>query len=278
MGIKDSVRLRGRAGLLRRVGKQAGVISLQLAKYVSPHPYAMPAIKRPLLAATFAVVWASATTFAFALPGPTACLLVGVAGLHELSDGSLTDSESEADQRRYIQLTRDARARIKNTFGSAESKPILVFFSRPDGFGPFRLNAYGSTQFIGSRACVMVGPKGESIDVVAHELMHAEIHHRVGFLKRFLQLPTWFDEGIAMQVDYRNRYALSPQDAQNADDVRGFTTFSSFFKGDEQAVVRNYASAKQVAASWLSKVGSTSLYARLQRMRNGESFAEIVTE
>jgi hypothetical protein len=238
----------------------------------------MPPIKRTLLAATFAVALVSATTFAFGLPGPTACLFVGVAELHKLSDGSLTDNESEVDQRRYVQLTRDARARIEGTFGSVESKPTLVFFSRPDGFGPFRLNAYGSTQFIGRRACVMVGPKGQSVDVVAHELMHAEIHHRVGYLKRFLQLPTWFDEGVAMQVDYRNRYSLSSQDAQNADYVRGLTTFSSFFKDDEQAVIRNYASAKQVAASWLSKVGTTSLYSRLQRMRNGESFAEIITE
>jgi hypothetical protein len=108
--------------------------------------------------------------------------------------------------------------------------------------------------------------------------MHAEIHHRVGYLKRFLQLPTWFDEGVAMQVDYRTRYSLSPQDSQTADYVRDLTTFSSFFKGDEQAVVRNYASAKQVVASWLSKVGTTSLYARLQRLKNGESFDEIVTE
>jgi hypothetical protein len=238
----------------------------------------MPAIKHTLVAATFAVVLASATTFAFALPGPTACLLVGVADLHKLSDGSLTESESEVDQQRYVQLTRDARARIKSTFGKVESKPILVFFSRPDGFGPFKLNAYGSTQFIGSRACVMVGPKGQSVDVVAHELMHAEIHHRAGYLKRFLQLPTWFDEGVAMQVDYRPRYSLSPQDIQNADYVRGLTTFSSFFASDEQAVVRNYASAKQVVASWLSKVGTTSLYSRLQRMRGGESFAEVVTE
>lgn len=237
----------------------------------------MPPIKRSRLAVTvtFTLALASATTFAFALPGPTACMLVGVTALHALSDGSLTDSESAADQQRYVQLTRDARARIEGTFGAAESKPILVFFNHPNGFGPFRLNAHGSTQFIGSRACIMVGPKGQSVDVVAHELMHAEIHHRVGYLKRFLQLPTWFDEGVAMQVDHRPRYTLSPQDAQNVDDVRGLTTFSSFFTGDEQTVVRHYAAAKQVAAAWLSTVGPASLYARLQRMRDGESFADI---
>jgi hypothetical protein len=238
----------------------------------------MPKNMRNFLIAMFTVALASATTFAFALPGPTACLLIGVAELHKLSDGSLTESESEVDQQRYVQLTRDARVRIESTFGTVESKPILVFFDRPEGFGPFRLNAYGSTQFIGSRACVLVGPKGQNIDVVAHELMHAEIHHRVGYLKRFLQLPTWFDEGVAMQVDYRPRYSLSPQDAQKTAYVRDFTTYSTFFKGDDQALRRNYASAKHEVASWLSKVGSTSLYSRLQRMRDGQSFAEASAE
>ena len=133
----------------------------------------MPAMKHKFLIAMFAVVLATATTFAFALPGPTACLLIGVAELNRLSDGSLTGSELEADQQRQLQLTRDARALIDSTFGTPESKPILVFFDQPDGFGPFRLNAYGSTQFIGSRACVMVGPKGQNVDVLAHELMHA---------------------------------------------------------------------------------------------------------
>ncbi len=238
----------------------------------------MLTIKHKLLVATFAVVFASATTFAFALPGPTACLLVGAVELHQLSGGSLSESESEVDQQWQVQLTRDARARIESAFGAVESKPILVFFDQPDGFGPFRLNAYGSTQFIGSRACVMIGPKGQNVDVVAHELMHAEIHHRVGYLAYFLQIPTWFDEGVAMQVDYRSRYSLSPQDAQNTAYVRDLTAGSTFFKGDDQALTRNYASAKHEVASWLSKVGSTSLYSRLQRMRDGQSFAEAITE
>lgn len=92
---------------------------------VSSHQDTMPAIKHKPLVATFAVVLASATTFAFALPDPTACLLIGVAELHRLSDGSFTESESEVNQQRYVQLTRDARERIEATFGAVESKPIL---------------------------------------------------------------------------------------------------------------------------------------------------------
>lgn len=232
--------------------------------------------KRSLLVATFVIALVSAATLVFALPGPTACVLIGAADLHELPGGTLTESATPDDQQRYIQLTRDAHERIKTTFGAAQSKPIIVFFNRLNWFGPLRFNAHGSTQFIGSRACIMVGPKGQSVDVVAHELMHAELHHRLGSMKRLMQLPAWFDEGIAMQVDYRNDYVLSPQDALSADYVRDFATFSSFFKGDRPTVIRNYGSAKQVVGSWLAKVGNTSLYGHLQRMKNGESFADVV--
>jgi hypothetical protein len=126
------------------------------------------ALKHKFLIAMFAVVLATTTTFAFALPGPAACLLLGVYDLQKLSNGSLAESESAVDQQRFAQLMRDARLRIESTFGAVESKPIIVFFDHPGVFGPFRLNAYGSAQFIAGRACVMVGPKGQNVDVVAH--------------------------------------------------------------------------------------------------------------
>lgn len=81
-----------------------------------------------------------------------------------------------------------------------------------------------------------------------------------------------------MQVDYRPRYSLSSQDAQNTAYVRDLTTGSTFFEGDDQSLTRNYASAKHEVASWLSKVGSDSLYSRLQRMKDGQSFAEAIAE
>ena len=81
-----------------------------------------------------------------------------------------------------------------------------------------------------------------------------------------------------MQVDYRARYSLSPQDSQNTAYVRDLTASSNFYKGDDLALTRNYASAKHEVASWLTKVGTTTLYSRLQRMRDGQSFAEATTE
>ena len=165
-----------------------------------------------------------------------------------------------------LRFTSRYAAKHETTRGSTQHEKSICF------------NAYGSTQSIGSRTCVMVGPKGQNVDVVAHELMHAEIHHRVGYLAYFFQIPTWFNEGVAMQVDYRARYSLSPQDSQNTAYVRDLTASSNFYESDDQALTRNYASAKHEVASWLTKVGTTTLYSRLQRMRDGQSFAEATTE
>lgn len=231
---------------------------------------------RMLIAGAVASSLAFGFTSARAFPGPTACMFVGVADLHALPDGSLTDSTSPDEQDRYIRLTLESRERIANTFGEPKARPVLVYFSRPDGFGPFKLNAFGSTQFIGPRACVMIGPKGQNIDVVAHELMHAEIHERAGFWNRFMKIPTWFDEGLAMQVDYRPKYVLAAEDAHAKDEVRQLTSFSSFFKGGEKVVVSNYAKARVLVADWVAKVGKASVYQRLYQLRDGQSFEEAI--
>jgi hypothetical protein len=226
------------------------------------------------LVALFTVV--TVTTCAAALPGPTACLLVAATGPSELSPDILADRDSGIDSRVYLSLVHEARQRIESTFGKAEAKPIVVFLGRTARIGPFRLNAYGSSQFVGGRACVMIGPEGRSVDVVAHELMHAELNHRVGSLNYFRDVPTWFDEGLAMQVDHGRQYLLTAHDARNSDRVRALTKSAQFFVADDEALTYNYASAKHEVAEWLSQVGAANLYIRLGRVRAGASFADAV--
>jgi hypothetical protein len=230
-----------------------------------------------ILIITIAIVLAAFATFAMAQPGPTACLLVGVAGLSEYSNRTLFTSETRGNSPHLLQITSDARNRIENVFGRPESAPMIVFLDNSSRIGPFKLNTYGSTQFVGSRTCVMVGPQGRNIDVVAHELMHAELSQRVGHLNYLLEVPTWFDEGVAMQVDYRSRYSPTPEVAQRSGQVLTLTTGSSFFVADDDALTFNYASAKHEVAIWLSQVGTSSLYRQLARMKAGESFSEIYT-
>ena len=128
---------------------------------------------------------------------------------------------------------------------------------------------------LGTRVCVFIGPKGRSVDVVAHELVHAEVFERVGPWARATQLPVWFDEGLAMQVDYREAYDLS----ENFDTsfVRTLASPADFYTAGEDALTMNYGSAKVEVARWVAGVGARSVFAQLARLRNGEPFASIDT-
>ena len=229
--------------------------------------------KRTLFAACCIALGLGLATLAYAVPGATACALIESAGLESLPDRVLVEPGSSAPEwDRLLDLISKARARIENTFGAPRAKPIVVFFQDTQFFWPLKLNAYGSTSFIGSRACVMVGPKGQNLDVVAHELMHAELFERVGYVRRFTEIPVWFDEGIAMQVDFRPRYELPKGEPIDTTYVRQLETARQFFQQNDQQLTKNYAAAKAEVAHWLSEADVQSLYQRFERIRTGEKF------
>jgi putative transposon-encoded protein len=201
--------------------------------------------------------------YAYSNPGVAACVV---------SDGQQVPSTMQA------QLLSDSKARIQQSFGSLQSKPMVVFFNEPNTFWPLKPNEYGSTNFIGSRVCVIVGPKGQNIDVLAHELMHAEIAARVGYWRRFTQLPVWFDEGLAMQVDYRPNYTLSLSESESTkvDYVKSLQSSREFFAPSDELLTKNYASAKVVVNKWVTDLGNSAVFSRLELIRAGESFESMI--
>ena len=210
----------------------------------------------------FVAVLSSATAgYAYLNPGIAACIV---------------SKKNQVRSAIHDQLVTDSRARIQQTFGSLQSNPLVVFFDEPDTFWPFRPNEYGSTNFIGSKVCVIIGSKGQNIDVLSHELMHAEIAERVGHWRRFTELPVWFDEGLAMQVDYRIAYDLPASESSKADDVKSLRTAGDFFTANDATLTKNYASAKTVVKKWVSDVGSSNVYRQLERVRAGESFDSVI--
>ncbi len=219
--------------------------------------------RKAFLAFTFAAIVLGLTLYVYANPGVAAC--------------AITDSNQEHSAV-YEQLLMESSTRIKNTFGTLQSKPIVVFFNNRKMFWPLTLNEYGSTQFIGPKVCVMIGPKGQNLDVVAHELMHAEIADRVGYWGRLTQLPVWFDEGLAMQVDFRPRYVIRDVSGAEAEYVKTLLSAGEFFVQNDDLLTQNYAVAKAEVARWVEDVGGASVYSRLERIRAGESFHAISSQ
>jgi hypothetical protein len=199
------------------------------------------------------------------------CAALPLSGYVQLPDGSFASPvRSTAERAALSELTVAARARIAETYGPHRADPRIVFFEPSRLSAALGLNGTGSTSFIPGGACVLIGPAGRNVDVVAHELMHAEILDRAGYWARLWQLPVWLDEGLAMQVDRREHYAWTGQnEAGGSAFVRGLDSARQFFSTDADQLTRNYAAAKRETCDWLQQQPD-GVYPLLQQLRNGE--------
>lgn len=239
--------------------------------------------KRKVLTALTGVLGLSAATILYAAhahPSELACLFVESVGLESLPDGTLVAAGSSvAERAMFLELQSQARVRIESTFGAWRSRPVVAFFNDLRTFWPLNVNTYGSAASIGNTTCVLIGPNGQNVDVVAHEFMHQELNERVGAWRLFTEVPVWFNEGVAMQVDFRPHFALpAGATANNTGEVRGLKSVGQFNQGNNQQLTQHYAFAKAEVAQWLANIGRDNLYPRLERIRAGESFDAVVAK
>ena len=212
-----------------------------------------------------------------AQPQAGACALINYRGLEKVAPGILATSDVTIRQRLdFVRLQAAAKLRMANTFGAPRALPLIVIGSAEALRRLFPgSSSYATTIYIPHRSCVFVGPLGHDVDILAHEAMHAEIHDRVGHWQRLTQIPTWFDEGLAMQVDYRERYAWSQNaGAVDSGTVKQWTSRSRFFHGNDEQLTRHYAMAREEVRSWLQKLGRENTYGFLERVRRGARFLE----
>jgi hypothetical protein len=88
------------------------------------------------------------------------------------------------------------------------AKPKVVIAANDIEASDFGSNPYGKALLTPLGQCIVFGPKGQNIDVIAHEYTHAEVHYRVGWLNHMLNVPVWFNEGVGLLVDFREPYLL----------------------------------------------------------------------
>ena len=179
---------------------------------------------------------------------------------------------------RLLASVAEAKARIENTFGPRAADPVILIANTDETTRLFGSNAYGATLRSVWGQYVVIGPKGQNVDVIAHELLHTEIEQRLGYMKVITELPVWFDEGLAVAVDNRDPYRLETIDVSAGEIVAIKDAFyaHTFFGGD--SVVKNYQAAKVAVAHVVGADGYTSVFKKLERVGAGESFASVFDE
>ncbi|MCP4937339.1 MAG: hypothetical protein GY927_24800 [bacterium] len=161
-------------------------------------------------------------------------------------------TKSECPAKLIVLAKKDVAA----LFGSTRSSPLWVCTTKPLLGLDISHGTTRSALFLPS--IIVIGKKGPKRNVMAHEYVHAELAARLG--ARYALIPTWFDEGLAMQVDYRRLYTpralaryLRRKEVQKPylDDLA--SSFRFYRRGKGRI---NYAFANCVVKNWLKAQGA----------------------
>lgn len=201
-----------------------------------------------------------------------ACTLIEYSDFDETAPGIyLEPGLTKAETQQFFILYEAAKERIRNTYGEYTARPTIIAIRSPDKIKQYG-NAYGVAYFIPGKSFVVIGPEGHNADVIAHELMHAELNQRVGYWKRMTQIPSWFDEGVAMQVDYRQSFNI--ENFENAGPLNRQKLWfaGQFHSGNIQKIMENYAISKHEVNNWRMPRKKSHLYEKLEEIRGGKNF------
>ncbi len=181
-----------------------------------------------------------------------------------------------------VSLVHKAKQRIIDKFGAFSSSPIIIFTNSSKMAKEYGTNDFGSAIRVPWNQYVVFGPKGQNIDIVAHELLHAEIGDRLGYITTQFKLPVWIDEGIGMQVDYRKKYLININSISQNEIDRVTSTGTSqiinanpFWSGGKEQVIRNYQISKTLVTKILAQDLNQSLYEMLDKVKKLEKFEDV---
>ena len=140
-------------------------------------------------------------TFALAVFGVTYAYanvvrlaLIDYSDFREVGDDIyLSDELPEDAEQKVVALLTDARKNLAAHYGEPKAEPVVVVLGNKE-----EINNYGLKHFPGMflvipwNSYLLLNYRTATLDVVAHELVHAEIAYRVRYLKRKFDFQTWF--------------------------------------------------------------------------------------
>jgi len=235
--------------------------------------------KLPKRIALLGLLLISSASYTIVFAKQIRCHFVAWSELKAVDDRLYVDPNMPPEQiAQIVSMVAEARRRDAQFYGVLQATPVTIAGQDTrviDKFGQ-RGNRMAVTHLYLGNAYIVLGPDGLDVDVVAHETMHAELSDRLGWLKREMSIPAWFDEGLAMQADYRESYSEEAwqqrtENGRLAPPLANLVSLTAFTGRDYWM---SYATSKHELKRWLNVVGQQGFREFLKRMETGEDFAE----
>ena len=182
-----------------------------------------------------------------------------------------------------IKSTIDTAAdRVSDFWGEIQSSPVIIISDNDDTIASLGGDHNTlTTVFFRAYSYIAVSDEYLNTDVIAHEMMHAELHARIykGKLPQTL-IPVWFDEGIATQCDYREQYSeeewvIKTDNGADMIDFNEMDTAEEFYGGDVQDRRFRYLICRHELKCWIENYGTDALFQLIERVNAGENFYEL---
>ena len=216
---------------------------------------------------------------AFSQRHAIACLTVSAPDYHPIGDRVFVDASfGDAEHREILARVAEARARLVPHVRDVRARPTLILTRSSDAAREFGVEAAVPASIYNWPwgSYIVLTPEGNSVDVLAHEWFPAEISERLGYFFYTFRLPVWFNEGLAMQVDYRRKKIwLYIQDGVSLPPISSIESARDFFFGDRAL---HYAAAKVAVSGWLAADGNRGVERFLSEVAAGADFAELYAQ
>ena len=198
----------------------------------------------------------------------------------KISDNVYVNKYHAGNRDEIAELIDDAKARDAYFFGSLTCLDHTVIIICDDEKLLAKLGGDHDTQtvlFPVKKSYISISTEYLNVDVLAHELTHAELKERLSD-KALRKIPIWFEEGIALQNDYREQYGPAAWAEQidigkNIVAHEDMDTSAEFYSGTKEDRRFRYLNAKHDVAEWLEKHGLQGFMNLIDRMNDGEDFS-----
>ena len=171
------------------------------------------------------------------------------------------------DQQELFEMIEQAKDRVRTFFGDVRFQDETIFIICDDDKLTRKLGEDHGTvilYFPSETYYICISDEYLELDILAHEITHAELHTRLS-AEAQKRIPTWFDEGIALQNDYREKYSeaqwiTQTDNGKNAVALEDMDTPSEFYAGEAEDRRFRYLNAKHELDVWMISHGQQSRF------------------
>ena len=197
----------------------------------------------------------------------------------EISSRVYINRNYAGDRQELLGMIEQAKDRVRTFFGGLLFQDETIFIICDDDKLTRMLGEDHGTvilYFPSETYYICISDEYLELDILAHEITHAELHTRLS-AEAQKRIPTWFDEGIALQNDYREKYSeaqwiTQTDNGKNAVALEDMDTPSEFYAGEAEDRRFRYLNAKHELDVWMISHGQQGLLELLDRLNGGADF------